>query len=181
MKNKMYSTLAICAIICFSSCGAGKYEIKTEKSQGPSLGGYKTIFIGWLNLGPQRWKELGFKSQAQWNTEIRAVNVEWLHKAARSELSSKKLVLAQSPAAKPFGGGLAITFSNTKVERAYSAVHPYDYISTDIVFSDAKKGNTVYRCSLRASNRSFTPHNYRFESRLGLCAANIVNFIASKL
>jgi hypothetical protein len=169
------------ALLGAAGCVTNKYEIKSEKPTAPATGVYKTVFVGWLNLGRHRWKDLGFINQAEWDTEIRAVNVEWLHKAAKSELSSKKLILAKSEAARPSGGGVAVIFVNTLVEKAYTANHPYDFIHSDIIFTDLRKGKVVYRCSIKASNKSFTPHNYRFESRLGLAAANIMNFIASKL
>jgi hypothetical protein len=78
------------ALLGAAGCVTNKYEIKSEKPTAPATGVYKTVFVGWLNLGRHRWKDLGFKNQAEWDTEIRAVNVEWLHKAAKSELSSSQ-------------------------------------------------------------------------------------------
>jgi hypothetical protein len=46
-------------------------SIVKENTSSPKLSGYKTIYIGWLDLRENDWKLYGYASKDQWVTAIK--------------------------------------------------------------------------------------------------------------
>jgi len=178
MINKKTVWMLSALLFLLSACS--NYQIKEEAPARPDLSKYKTVFVGWIDMGSSNWKEMGYNNESDWARQIREINVDVFLPAVKQALGNKNLVLAKTLNERP-AGDLAVVFSKTSIERRWNGFSGgYDYIHTTVDFIDLRNKKNVYKGSIWSSSKGWGPQGWRFEGRLGFATVNIADYIASK-
>lgn len=182
MKHTIIQITIISACMCMQSC-ANFYSIKKEYPKKPLLQKYKTLYIGWLDLGKHNWKRYRYDTLQQWRKTIRDMNILGLHKYLAEFLPHKKIFGAKRPVDNfQAGSGLYI-----KIAKIWLSRHS-DHMTVFLKCIDIKKQATVYTVVADISSRRsgfqapFTGFNdMSFEGRLDNLVYNLAWFIYIKL
>ncbi len=87
-KLKTFAGVILGAWIIFSNCAC--------VSVTPVFRKYKTIHVGWLDLGEDNYAFLGYLTKDEWRKEIKAQNIECLQYYLRRYMSGWKVTGAAS-------------------------------------------------------------------------------------
>lgn len=78
---------------------------------------FETIYVGWLDLGENKFSEFGYGSKKEWVNEIKTQNIDGIQAYTRAYMRGWHVIGAPSPSASiPWGdpNTLVITFTNIK-------------------------------------------------------------------
>ncbi len=78
---------------------------------------FETIYVGWLDLGENKFSEYGYKKKDEWVKEVETLNIDYLQYYTRGYMRGWHVIGAPSPSASiPWGdpNTLVITFTNVK-------------------------------------------------------------------
>jgi hypothetical protein len=166
-KNLLCFTI-FAAVLILSGC-ATRFATVKENPSLPKLSGYKSIYVGWLDLNEEEWKNCGYASKNIWLAEIKKHNIKGLQEYIKLELPDKTVFGASSKTDTYTGkGDLFLKFKIIKLDTSTGAFKDTDF-SVDVNFIDGKSGNTLYTASIVTSSFAPFPRNWKgntFEGRL---------------
>ncbi|MBP7738604.1 MAG: DUF4410 domain-containing protein [Spirochaetes bacterium] len=170
-------------------CGP-KYGIIKETQPGEDLKKYRAVSVGWLDLGPERWKTYDYESQAQWVETINHVNRNAMPDYFKKALSKKEVSFAASRNDAPKKDGLVIRFSEVEyVQRTSSAAKVMwgtfagsDTLDMTMHFIDGKTGKELNQMRISVYSKSTSDiSGWGFEGRINNCVYNLAYIIADKV
>jgi len=113
----------------------------------------KTIFIGWIDLGPDAWGTLGYHSKAEWVSVIEQENSEFQSKLGSRYLTGKTLTGAKNREDENAAGNdLYIKFVNVFVDSKYRlhiSVQFIDPKTNTVLSSIPEWKHTGHFCTLQ--------------------------------
>ncbi len=169
MQKKILLCVIVFAAVVFLADCASRFSVLKEAPSLPKLSGYKSIYVGWLNLDENEWKTYGYGSKNVWASEIRRNNVEGLQVYLREELPGKALFGAQSKDETYGGkGDLFIKFKIINLEPTTGAFRDAS-LTVDVEFIDGKSGKSLYTASIVTASFAPFPRNWKgnsFDGRL---------------
>ena len=165
-------------VMCFSlSCGSS-YNIKAQQPASPKLGKYKKVYIGWLDLHENNWRNLGYKSPGEWSKAIRELNVDSLQAYCRDKLSGRTVTGSRGADAAPAGSLYVkpvLTYHDVR-----SGLNRIQYLHLNVTFTDTATGAALYTARVVVDTSGFGFGNYTLEGQLNFGMKNLAGFIGSK-
>ncbi len=173
------------AVTLFSAClFPTRFTIVKENPSSPNLSGYKSIYVGWLDLNEDEWKNCGYASKDIWVAEIKKLNVDGLQLYLKTELPEKNIVGAASKKDLYSGkGDLVLKFKVVELDTRIGAFKDSSF-SVNVDFIDGKSGKTLYTASITTSSFAPFPRNWKgntFDGRIDNQIYNLAWGIAQKL
>jgi hypothetical protein len=182
-KISLFITIFTAAVI-LSGC-ASQFSIVKENPSSPKLSGYKSIYVGWLDLREDDWKLYGYDSKNTWATEIKRSNINGLQVYLKSDLPGKTIIGASSKSEAYSGkGDLYLKFRYNKINQNYNGWGALDELLVDVDFIDGKTGKILYTASIITTQAAAFPRNWKgtsFDGRLDNEIYNLSWGIAEKL
>jgi len=86
----------LAAAINLAGCASAPYSVVKENPSSPKLSGYKSIYVGWLDLRENDWELYGYDSKNIWASEIKKHNIEGLREYLKTALPGKTITGAMS-------------------------------------------------------------------------------------
>lgn len=171
-------------LVAFLIGCVSSFSVVKESPSSPKLSAYKSIWVGWLELREDDWKQYGYASKDLWLTEIRRHNVSGLQEYLKAELSGKTITGAKSKSDQfPETSDLYLKIKFKKLE-AETGMSSIDKIFVDVDIIEGKTGKILYNASLMASSAAAFPRNWKaasFDGRLDNQMYNLGWGIAEKL
>lgn len=184
MLKKSFVFIVGFFIIASSIGCATRFSVVKENPSSPKLSGYKSIYIGWLDLNEDNWKTYGYTSKNIWVLEVKKHNVNGLQEYFKADNPGKTIYGASLKTETYSGkGDLIIKFKLIKLGDSIGAFKD-DTLSVEADFIDAKSGKTLYTASIVTSSFAPFPRNWKgntFEGRLDNELYNLSWGIADKL
>ena len=181
MINK--NILVLFFIAAFAINCASPVSVTKENTESPRLKKYKIIYVGWLQLREDDWKNYGYGSKRQWINAIKKHNISGLQTYLKEQLTGRKIYGAKSQKDVYRGtGALYMKFSFDKLD-ATDNLSSIDTLYVTAVFIDGKTKKAVYKASFAASSESPFPRNLKsasFDGRLDNEMYNLALGIAEK-
>ena len=188
-KHFMYRKHVLCSAILaaafFLSGCASAFSIVKENPASPKLNGYKSIYVGWLDLREDDWKVYEYDSKNTWATEIKRHNTKGLQEYIKAELPGKTIYGAASKSETYSGkGDLYLKFKFNKINQNYNGWGAVDEMLVDVDFIDGKSGKTLYAASIVTTQAAAFPRNWKgstFDGRVDNEIYNLSWGVAEKL
>jgi hypothetical protein len=180
MKTFKICTLFLSVVIFAIGCMT-QFNIIKENPKSVNLSSYNSIYVGWLDLGPNLY---GHKP-AEWITENRRNNVDGLQIYLKDALPGKKIIGAMSPADMYAGNAdLQLQFKlNGKIKFENVFVKVCE-LPVEITYIDGKTGRVLYASTVMATCVAPFPRNWKaqsFDGALDNDILNLANGIAAKI
>jgi hypothetical protein len=184
LKRNCFFFFALLAIAFTVGCAS--FSIVKENPSSPSLSGYKTIYVGWLDLREDDWKLYGFASKEKWVATIKWANISALQEEFKKDLPEKTITGASSKSDTfPGNSDLYLKFTLNKIEQNFNYCWGgVDKLLVDVEVIEGKTGKAVYTASIVATQNAPFPKGHggwSFEARLGIELYNLARCIAEKL
>ena len=185
LKRNCFFFFALVAIAFTVGC-ASTFSIVKENPSSPKLSGYKTIYVGWLDLRENDWKLYGYASKDQWVTAIKTANISVLQEYLKQDLPGKTITGASSKS-DTFSGNsdLYLKFAFNKINQNFNyGWGGVDELLVDVEFIEGKTGKVVYTASIVTTQNAAFPRGHRgwtFEARLDIELYNLSWGLAEKL
>lgn len=113
----------------------------------------KTIFIGWVDLGPDSWGTLGYSSKTEWVNIIAKENADFQAKCASKYMAGKTVTGAKNREDENAAGNdLYVKFVNVFVDSKYRlhiAVQVIDPKTNAVLASIPEFKHTGHFCTLQ--------------------------------
>lgn len=109
-----------------------------DKETTADMSGTKSVFLGWVDLSPDKWAVHGYGSQEDWTNVINRLNLAFQDVCKTERLSGKTVVAAKdSKDENAAGQDLYIKFSDVNVDpKTY-------FVSLSIHFIDPKTNSEI--------------------------------------
>jgi hypothetical protein len=183
MKKFFTITLMLASALFILSGCASRYSINKQAPEKFMQQPYKSIHVGWLDLGMDDWEKMGYESKEVWGQVIATNYYEGLKPYMEELLTDKKLSFNKSMTdTSNNGSDLVISFTNTNVDKIWNAMTGgFDRINTTIHFTDTKTNKEIYTADITTSSLGMGPQGWTFEGRLGFSTYNIALMIYDRL
>ncbi len=182
-KKNLLCYVIFTAVIFLSGC-ITRFSVVKDNPSSPSLSGYKSIYISWIDLNEEGWSTCGYESKAVWAAEIKKHNLQGLQEYFKADLPGKAIYGAASKSETYSGkGDLILKFKSVKVDDRTGAFKD-TFFSTDVDFIDGKSGKILYTASITTSSFAPFPRNWKgntFDGRLDNQLYNLSWGISEKL
>jgi len=184
MKKIKIGTILLSILIFTIGYSKTSFEIVKETPASPKLSGYKSIYLGWLDLKEADYNLYGHKP-GDWKTEIRRHNTEGLQVYLKDALPGKIISGAASPADRYAGNAdLQILLKvNDKIKYEKGFVINCS-LNVDVMIFDGKTNNLLYTANIISyCTFPFSHLNWKANSFDGALDNEILNLskaIASK-
>ena len=174
------------------------YVVINETPPAADLKAYKTLSVGWLDLGEDKAKEYGYDGTeaASWSQLIKDFNLKSLPEYLKKFMPEKTIHTVSSKSEAPVSEGLIITFSEAFYRRSGDPPHQIEAgrapkyqeresLFVVVHFIDGKSGK-----ELSTSKVSPTPARldgslgfdvWTFEGCIDNCIYNLARYIADKV
>jgi hypothetical protein len=185
MKTIKINTLILTVIIFLISCSGNFYNVLKENPSSVNLSGYNSIYVGWLDLGPNLYGH----APADWNTENRRHNIDGLQLYLRDALPGKKIFGATSIADQyPGNADLRLQFKlNSKIKYEIGMTIACEFL-VDVIYLDGKTGKLLYTSTMLVNCKTafFAPPQRKFKGNtfdgaLDTDIFKLANAIAAKI
>jgi hypothetical protein len=178
------SAFLMLVTLFLANCGPARYTVVQESNIQPKLAAPASIYVGWLGLDEQRFKDYGYESVADFKKVIQDVNVEM--RRGITETWPKKLVtFAQGPGEQPPANvDLVILFENAAAENTAGGMsgHSGTMINATVKFIDPKAQREINTAQVTGSVRGLNGWAMMsLEGCLQQAAYNIALYVAEKL
>jgi len=185
MQKKLFFFITILFVTILSGClFPTRFDIVKENPSSPYFRTYKSIYVGWLDLNEDEWKNCGYASKDIWITEIKKLNVNGLQMYLKTELPDKTILGASSKTDTYSGqGDILLKFKVVQLDTRIGAFKDTSF-SVDVDFVDGKSGKTFYTASIVTSSFAPFPRNWKgntFDGRIDNQIYNLAWGIAQKL
>ncbi len=181
---KIY-TILLSILVFTTGYSATLYNVVKESPASVNLSGYNSIYVGWLDLGPNLY---GHKP-AEWITENRRNNVDGLQIYLKTALPGKKITGAASAADRYAGNAdLQLQFKlNDKIKYQTGLKQICEFL-VDVIYLDGKTGKLLYASTLMvncdAEFFGMPPRRWKmgsFDGALDNEIFNLANAVAAKI
>jgi len=164
---------------------ASAFSVVKENPSSPKLGGYKSIYVGWLDMREDDWKLYGYASKNLWITEIKRHNINGLQEYLKGDLPGKTITGAKSKSDQfPGTSDLYLKFNFNKINQNYNGWGALDELLVDLEIIEGKTGKVLYKASIVTTQAAAFPRNWKgasFDGRLDNEIYNLSWGIAEKL
>ncbi len=192
MKRFVSMMCLVIMAVCFSACSW--YQITSEKPATASLKGYKSIFIGWMDLEVVEadWKNLGYESEKNWTAFLDYINETILPEYFQQWFPDKTITRAKSRKEKPSTGDqLYIKFTNAKYYQKTSSARTavlgpglagHDVLFVGMSFIDVESGKELYSVNVGIKSRGGMEYSsYSIEGRIKNTIYNLAAFAYKRM
>jgi len=184
MKKTHIFVLLILCVFAYSCVSTQYVQVKQEQSFKPDLSSYDTIHLGWIDYPVSKWREFGYKTQAEWEKVTYDLNKNGLKFRITSALPKKKILGPTSTSSIPKDGDLFIKFDYVSYEHGFNyGFGGIDRLNIKVEFYDIKTSNKIFEALLRIDGNIFGPEGHKgmiLEGRIDLALKNLADFIAGK-
>jgi len=189
--NKRYGCICflIGTVFLFLGCAPSYYGIIKEGTASASLNDYKTIGVGWIDLGEGNWKAFGYDSKKKWTDYISEMNLTAMPQYMKEWMPGKDFTFSKSRKSSLPKSGLMIKFSDVKyVPRTstaakimFGSMAGSDTLDLTIQFIDGKSGKSLYSSQISVYSKSASDAwGSSFEGRINNCIYNLARYISEK-
>jgi hypothetical protein len=166
------------------SCGPPAYTVLQETNTAASVSSATLVYVGWLNLDEQRFKDHGYNTAAEFRKTIIAMNAE-LQKALRETVPQKRFVFASDPTTQiPPDVEMVVMFYEAVAENTAGGMNGHNgtTIKTTVKFFDHRAQREIKSSAIQTSIRGMNGWAaYNLEACLEQAAYNVGYFISEKL
>jgi hypothetical protein len=175
--------LAVIALLVIS-CGPPRYTVMQETNPGASVGSATAIYVGWLQLNEQTYKDHGYSSAEEFRKVIQSMNGE-MQKGLREAMPQKTFVFAADPTVQPPPNvEMVILFYDSVAENTAGGMNGHNgtTIKTTVRFFDHRAQREIKSVQIQTSIRGMSGWAaMNLEACFEQAAYNVGVFIAEKL
>ncbi len=139
----MKTHLSFALAVLLSITGCSYYKIKSRTNPNVDLKKYNTIYVGWLDLGPERWATYNYATQKEWLALLDKVNQSAVPSYFKEAFPDKTVLISKTPNDKPPADSLYIKFTNA------AFMYNDDVLSVAIHCIDGKSKQELSAISVR--------------------------------
>jgi hypothetical protein len=156
---KLYLTLILAVLLSVTSCS--NYKIKDRTNPNTDLNKYKTIYIGWLDLGNERWALYNYATENEWLALLNTVNRLAVPSYFKKTFPDKIVLISKTPNDNPPEDCLYIKFTNAVL------LNNADELSVDIDWVDGKSKEKLSAVTVRLkADHGLGFSGFSFENRV---------------
>jgi hypothetical protein len=187
-----FITSLLCLFI-ISGCSPW-YGIKNQSSLIPNFEKYKTIYVGWIDLGKNEWHKFGYVNQNDWISAINSLNRDSFSYYFRQFEPKRNIIAPNNENEKiPDNAELIIKFTDSKyyqfgntdgktIYMAEGLKAKEDIIETTIHFIDKETNKELYNVMITVeATISLNSYTFSLEGRINNASYNIARFISQKV
>jgi hypothetical protein len=189
--NKKIGALVFGMVLLLAGCGS-YYTLINETPPAGDLKAYKTLSVGWLDLGDDKAKTYGFEGAdaAKWPELINEINLKSFPQFLKDFLPGKTVHTVSSKTQEPQKDGLVITFTevnyvqqtSTGAQVMFGSFAGSDTLDLVIHFVDANTGRELATSKVSIGTKAGTGYSqWSFEGRVTNGAYNLARYIAEKV
>jgi hypothetical protein len=181
MIKSAFLMLVACFVV---GCGPARYTVVQESNIQPKVAAPASVYVGWLLLDEQRYKEYGYENPTDFRKAVQELNGE-LRRGLKESWPSKAVTFAQVPGEPlPANVDLVILFENSVAEDTAGGMngHNSTLIRTTVKFLDPKAQREINTATITGSVRGLNGWSMmNLEACLDQAAYNIAMYVAEKL
>lgn len=171
---KKYVIFSLITIIFLSGCTY--YKIKSKSKPTVDLNKYEKIYLGYLDLGEDRWATYGYATEKEWLDIIRRVNKSALPSYFREVFEEKTIVMAKKPGEAPPKDCLIINFQNANFLYSDDQL----FVTIDFIDGATSRNLATYSAYIKAW-RGGGWVVWSFESRVVNSIRNLAYFVKERI
>ncbi len=153
--------LSLIFAVLFSITGCSNYQIKERTNPNTDLNKYKTIYVGWLDLGNERWALYNYATEKEWQTLLSTVNQSAVPSYFKEIFQDKEVIISKTPDDNPPPDSLYIKFTNA------AFLYKDDVLSVEIHWIDGKSKEELSVINVRLkADKGMGFEAFSFEKRV---------------